>query len=79
MIEKLADDYPSGDMRGDALFRAALHRIVSGDWDGAIPWLDRIVAADPNDRHWATAGRAAYFRARAAQQKGDRDAAIAGY
>lgn len=79
MLDKLPDDYPAGDMRGDALFRVALAHMKKADWDGAIPKLDRAVAADPNDRHWATAGRAAYFRARAAQAKGDLDAAKRGY
>ncbi len=66
MLATLADAYPSGDMGSEALFRAALGRMERGNWAEAVPLLDRIVAATPDDRHWATAGRAAYFRALAA-------------
>ncbi len=79
MMEKLADDYPAGDMKGDALFRVALAHMIKSDWVGATPWLDRVMTSEPNDRHWGTAGRAAYFRARASLEQGDRDAAIKGF
>lgn len=79
MLEKLPDDYPSGDMRSEALFRAALAKYGKSDWDGAIALLDRGVAMDGADRHWATSGRSAYFRARTAEKKGDREGAKARY
>jgi soluble lytic murein transglycosylase len=79
MMLTLPDDYPEGDQRGEALFRVALLRMTRGDWAGAAPVLDRIVAMTPDDRHWATAGRAAYFRARAAAELGHGDEARAGY
>jgi soluble lytic murein transglycosylase len=71
MLLALPDDYPEGDMRGEALFRVALLRMTKGDWNGAKANLDRILALFPHDRHWATEGRAAYFRARAAAATGD--------
>ncbi len=79
MLETLPDDYPAGDMRRDAIFRVALAYMSKGDWDGAIVRLDRAVSMDENDRHWATAGRAVYFRARAAQSKGDLELAKKDY
>ncbi len=71
MLRTLPDTYPSGDMGTEALFRVALARMQKSDWNGALPVLDRIVELSPEDRHWATAGRAEYFRARAAAEAGD--------
>jgi soluble lytic murein transglycosylase len=65
MMIALPDDYPTGDQRTEALFRVALLRMTHGEWDAAAPLLDRIVQMSPDDQHWATAGRAEYFRARA--------------
>jgi len=67
----LPDDYPDGDMRTEGLFRVALFRMTRGDWAGAKEPLERILALDPDDRSWVTSGRAAYFRARASEMKGD--------
>lgn len=80
MLRTLPDAYPSGDMRTEALFRVALARMSRGraeDWEAATPLLDRIVELMPEDRHWATAGRADYFRARAADASGDSEGARA--
>ena len=74
MLRTLPDVYPSGDMGTEALFRVALARMTKGqneDWDAAKAALDRIVEITPDDRHWASAGRAEYFRARAAAITGD--------
>jgi soluble lytic murein transglycosylase len=79
MLCALPDDYPDGDMRGEALFRVALLRMAKGDWNGAKDPLDRIIAIEPGDRHWASAARAAYFRARAEAMTGDREGARARY
>ena len=70
MMLSLPDDYPAGDQGTEALFRVALLRMTRGDWAGAVAPLDRIVALSPDDQHWATAGRAEYFRARVASQLG---------
>ena len=71
MLLTLPDDYPEGDMRGEALFRVALARMTRGDWEGAKAPLDRNVQIDGASHHWATAGRAAYFRAKCATKTGD--------
>ena len=71
MLRSLPDAYPSGDMRTEALFHVALGKMQHGDWEGAKSLLDKIVELVPDDRHWATAGRAEYFRARAATATGD--------
>lgn len=75
MLRSLPDAYPSGDMRTEALFHIALGKMQRADWESAKALLDRIVVLQPDDRHWATAGRAEYFRARAAAATGDADGA----
>jgi soluble lytic murein transglycosylase len=75
MLLALPDDYPEGDMRGEALFRVALARMARGDWEGAKAPLDRNVQIDGASHHWATAGRAAYFRAKCAAKTGDAEGA----
>lgn len=71
MLRSLPESYPSGDMRTEALFHVALGKMQHGDWQASKSLLDRIVELLPDDRHWATAGRAEYFRARAAAATGD--------
>ncbi len=71
MLGTLPDDYPQGDMRSEATFRVALAHMVKGDWDGAKEPLDRAVGLDLADRHWGSAARAAYFRARVSAALGD--------
>jgi soluble lytic murein transglycosylase len=82
MLRTLPDDYPSGDMRTEALFRVALAKMKKAraeDWDAAKSTLDRVIEITPEDRHWATAGRAEYFRARAAAATGDAEGARTRY
>ena len=71
LLSTLPDDYPEGDMRSEALFRVALDRMARGDWEGAKAPLDRAAGIDATSHHWAIAGRAAYFRARASAKTGD--------
>jgi soluble lytic murein transglycosylase len=78
MLRTLPDTYPAGDMKTEALFRVALARMQKGkpeDWSVTKTLLDKIVEITPEDRHWATAGRAEYFRARAAAATGDLEGA----
>ncbi|MBX3193448.1 MAG: tetratricopeptide repeat protein, partial [Labilithrix sp.] len=77
MLRTLPDAYPSGDMGTEALFRVALAKMQRGEWEAAKAPLDRIVELAPEDRHWATAGRAEYFRARVAAVTGDAEGARA--
>ncbi len=71
MMSSIADLYPDGDMRIEALFRVAFMRFARGEFELAKGPLDRSIAIDGADQHWATSGRAAYFRARVAQLTGD--------
>ena len=71
MLSSLPDDYPEGDMRGEAVFRVALEHMARGDWEGAKAPLDRGIGIDGASHAWATAGRAAYFRAKCSAKTGD--------
>lgn len=73
-LSRIADTYPDGDMRGEGLFRAALLSLRGGDGGGAdraAALLARVDELFPDDRHWATAGRASFFRARLLERRGD--------
>ena len=66
-------------MRTEALFRVAMEHVIRGDGVAADAALSKAAALDGSNRHWSTAGRIGYLRARIAQQKGDLEGAKAGY
>ncbi len=70
-LARIASLYPAGDMRGEGLFRAALMALRAGDSAQAATWLTEIDTFFPDDRHWGTAGRATFFRARLLERAGD--------
>jgi soluble lytic murein transglycosylase len=79
LLLSLPDDYPSGDMTAEGLFRLALRRMERGAWSEAIGLLERgiqHVGALDRERGLDLAGRERYFRARALLALGDRGAAI---
>jgi soluble lytic murein transglycosylase len=71
MLGSIPDLYPGGDMKGEALVRVALAKLGQRDLDAAKAALDRAIAATSDDSALATAGRAAYYRARVAQLAGE--------
>lgn len=70
MLTSLPDDYASGDMRNEALFRLALPRMKKGDWAGAIPYLEKSLTIAPHEDGYFVAGRALYFLGRAKIETG---------
>jgi soluble lytic murein transglycosylase len=79
MLSTLPDTYPDGDMRGEALFRVSLAQLEKHDLGGARATLDRLIAAVPDTPGSGVAGRAEYFRARAAELAADSNSAKSGY
>ncbi len=71
LLASLPDDYPDGDMQGEALFRLALARMVRGEWADAKAPLERAASLEEGDHRSPSSGRAAYFRARASAMTGD--------
>ena len=70
MLTSLPDDYATGDMRNEALFRLALPRMKKGDWAGAIPYLEKSLTLAPHEDGYFVAGRALYFLGRARMETG---------
>ncbi len=70
MLASIPDAYPQGDMGVEALFRIALEKLQSRDFDAARSALDRALVLAPEG---AGARRAAYFRARVAELAADAD------
>ncbi|MEI7894420.1 MAG: hypothetical protein WCI05_15105, partial [Myxococcales bacterium] len=71
LASTVPDLYPNGDQRPEALFRVALSYLVTGDLDHAEKTLDRAISVEPTAKYWANPGRAAYFRARLAELRGN--------
>ena len=72
MLAAIADDFPSGDMRGDGLFTLGLAYAGRGDWARALPLFTRG-AGLPAERAYERAGRFAYYRGRALVLLGHRE------
>jgi soluble lytic murein transglycosylase len=82
LLSSMPDDFPSGDMVVEGLFRLAVRRMDKLDWSGAASVLARAVervgdeAADAA-RGSELAGRERYFQARAELLLGQRERALA--
>ena len=64
-MSSVPDAFPKGDMGAEAVFRVALARLEAKDYAAAEPLLARVESLEPPGfHHWASAGRAKYFRAR---------------
>ncbi len=71
-LSTIVDKYPTGDMADEGLFLAALGHLAKSDDAGAKGHLDKIIAREAGqNRHWATGGRAPYFRARITEREGN--------
>ncbi len=72
MLSTIADDYPSGDMRGDGLFVLGIAYASRGDWAHALSVFARAALLPP-ERAYERAGRFAYYRGRALLMTGHAD------
>ena len=79
LLADLADLYPSGDLRSEALFRLFFRAFRKGDLDEAKRWLDTALAKVPREDGWWEAGRTLYWSARVAGLQGRADEARALY
>jgi soluble lytic murein transglycosylase len=68
-LAAVPDLFPTGDQRGEALFRLAFRAFEKQDFAAAQRWLERELAILPREEGWWEAGRTLYWlgRARAAQ------------
>lgn len=77
MLERIADDFPKGDMANDGLFELALHHAEKHAWDKAVPPLEKALARTPRERAYWAAGRLPYLLARAHLETGATAAGLA--
>jgi soluble lytic murein transglycosylase len=71
MLASMPIDYPEGDMVTEALFRLALRKMVRRDWSTALTLLESAKAFKIKETPSTSAGRTAYFWARALIGSGD--------
>ena len=71
MLDRIADDYPEGDMPGDGLFDLALRHIEQKAWAKAVPLLEKAWARAPRERAYWASGRLPYYLGRAHIEMGD--------
>lgn len=79
LVGELVEQFPAGDMMPDAVFFVAQQYMIAGEWETAGEVLALDDRLDPQDFDHRSAGRTLYWRARIAQETGDRAAAIEGY
>lgn len=82
LLDRMADDYPNGDLTLDGMFALALRRMEKGDWRGASAVLGRavrLVGPDDVQRGQESSGRERYFEARAWIETGEVERGLAQY
>ena len=79
MISTLPDDYPTGDMRAEALWVGAKRALDENHLNRAKDILQKYFDLFPVEKGWYTAGRAAYWYGRVLEQLGEVDGAVRQY
>jgi soluble lytic murein transglycosylase len=79
LLSKIPTLYPTGDMRGEALWRLAWRDWKDGKYESAIGWLDQQITSVPRDYNWWGEGQAQYWKGRAYAKLGKKAAALASY
>lgn len=77
LLERIADDYPEGDVSNDGLFELALFHIGKRDWVRAMAPLSKALARAPRERAYWASGRLPYYLARAHLELGDQEKGLA--
>lgn len=79
LVAELVAKFPDGDMMPDAVFFVAQQYLAEGDWVTAAEVLAYEDMLSPRDFDHRDGGRTLYWRARIAQETGDKRGAIEGY
>ncbi|MBN2340875.1 MAG: transglycosylase SLT domain-containing protein [Deltaproteobacteria bacterium] len=79
MVSSLPDDYPSGDMRAEALWVGAKRALDSDNLEKAEEILEKYYHMFPIEKGWYTAGRAGYWYGRVLELLEKTDDALARY
>jgi soluble lytic murein transglycosylase len=76
-LEAQVATYPNGDMAKDAHWLLVRQMLADEDYDDAIAYVDGVENAGENDVY--SRGRLAYFRARALEESGEKEDAVAAF
>lgn len=79
LVGELVQRFPAGDMMPDTVFFVAQQYMLAGEWKAAGEVLALDDGLEPQDFDHRSAGRTLYWRARIADETGDRKAAVEGY
>src|SRR5581483_1269859 len=77
LLKGLPEAFPSGDQKGEALWRLAFRAWRKGDLDGARAWLELELKLLPREDGWWEAGRTLYWLGRVELKKGDEAKGVA--
>ena len=79
LLANMADLYPDGDMRGEAMWRLAWRAYRKKDYAEAVRWLDKQIATKPLEDKYYAEGQPQYWLGRTYAKLGDRAKSIAFY
>ena len=79
LLASLPTKFPSGDMKGEALFRLTFRAWRNGNMDAAVRYATEYGRLPPREALWYAEGGAQYYMARALERKGERSGALAAY
>ncbi len=79
LLADMADLYPDGDMRGEAMWRLAWRAYRKQDYAEAVRWLDKQIATKPLEDKYYAEGQPQYWLGRTYAKLGDRAKSIAYY
>jgi peptidoglycan lytic transglycosylase len=68
LLKGIPDAFPSGDQKGEALWRLAYRALRKNDLDGARGWLELELKLLPREDGWYEAGRTLYWLGRVADR-----------
>lgn len=79
VLASIPERYPDGDMKELALWRLAWSEYKEKNYQKAIGWLEKQLAANPVPDSWERAGQAHYWLARSHGHLGQTDKAVGYY
>ncbi|MBL4633359.1 MAG: tetratricopeptide repeat protein, partial [Kofleriaceae bacterium] len=79
LLSTIPAKYPSGDMRGEALWRLARRAYQLGNYERAARWLQKQIEAVPVEEKWWAEGQADYWLGRSLAHLGQKEEAASAY
>ncbi|GAB4558513.1 MAG: tetratricopeptide repeat protein [Haliangiales bacterium] len=79
LLSSIPEKYPEGDMRAEALWRLGWRAYQDGEYERAVEWFQKQIAAVPIDHNWWAEGQAQYWQGRTLDKLGKPGPARAAY